>query len=234
MQRNGGKMTGQGDTTDAAEKGVPEDQAERQARADGRDRVRLHLLAALDGLGPRRGQTVEALKAEQAAVAERLCYMGETPLRALAECALRMAGALKQGAKGAPAFPEPAKIYAWAFVLQFPPPRSSDYVPSLMRSRLGDEAMDGGWHVELFRAARRGPPPPNDYIKARLRDEADENRRLLRRIVERVEADQASPDDRRYLAAWHRDKAEAEALVADGRAHRAAASKGAGADRGAA
>lgn len=215
----GGKMDSNGETSAA------EEQGDKLARAEGRALVRHYLIAALEGLGPRRGQAVEAMRAEQAAVAERLCYMAPENLRALAECALRMAGVLKAGPKQAPAWPEPAQIYAWAFVLQFPPPRSSDYVPSLMRSRMGDEAMDGGWHVQLYRHARRGPPPPNDYIKSKLREEADDNRRLLTRVVERVAAGMETPDDRRWLAAWHRDKAEAEALVDMGRGARAAAAR---------
>lgn len=203
--------------TEDAEKG------ERRARAEGRARVREILIAALAGLGPRRGQTVEAMHAEQAAVAERLHYMSEANLRALTECALRMAGAMKAGARQAPAWPEPSQLFAWAFVLQYPPPRSSDYVPSLMRSRLGDAAMDGGWHVQLFRAARRGPPPPNEYLQSRLREEAEDHRRQLARVVERVDAGMASPDDRRFLDAWHRDKAMAEALIEEGRNARLAA-----------
>lgn len=218
-------MDGRNEPDIGAQGDTGEDHGERLARAEGRALVRQHLITALEGLGARRGQTIEAMRAEQAAVAERLCYMKSDSLRALAECALRMAGVLGQGPKGAPAWPEPAKLFAWAFVLQFPPPRESDYVPSLMRSRLGDEAMDGGWHVQLFRAARRGPPPPNDYLKAKLREEADDCRRELRRVAEWVEAGRASPDHQKFLAAWHRDKAEAEALVYEGRAHRASAAR---------
>lgn len=228
-------MDGHDKPTDGGEAGTGEDRGERLARAEGRALVRHHLIAALDGLGPRRGQTVEAMRAEQAAVSERLCYMKPESLRALAECALRMAGTLRQGPKDSPAWPEPAKLFSWAFVLQFPPPRASDYVPSLMRSRLGDEAMDGGWHVQLFRQARRGPPPPNDYLKAKLRDEAEECRRELRMVAEWVEAGRATAEHQRFLAAWHRDKAEAEALVEEGRAHRAAAAvQGASGQQGAA
>lgn len=211
-------------TTDSAAEKAQQLAGERLARANGRALVRHHLIDALAGLGPRRGQTVNAMRAEQTAVADRLCYMSDTNLKGLAECALRMAGVFKAGVKHAPAWPEPAQIYAWAFVLQVPPPHQSDYVQSMMRSRLGSQAMTEGWHVALYRHVRRGPPPPVNFIvQTQLIPQAASDRAMLARIEERMAVQRHTPDDQRWLSAWSQARDEAEALVMAGREARAAA-----------
>jgi hypothetical protein len=221
----GAKMDSNGEVThDGAAEKAEQMVGEHLARAKGRALVRRHLIEALAGLAPRRGQTVDAMRAEQAAVVERLCYMSDTNLKGLAECALRMAGVFKAGVKQAPAWPEPAQIFAWAFVIQVPPPHESDYVQSMMRSRLGSQAMTEGWHVALYRHVRRGPPPPVNYIiQTALIPQSREAGAMCARIEERMAANMHTPDDQRWLAAWNRDRDEAEVLVMAGRAARAAA-----------
>jgi hypothetical protein len=197
-----------------------QDQAgEAEARAAGRARVREHLIAPLAGLARHRGQSVEAHDKEMAKLAERLAYMRETALKGLAELVLRQAGV---GKAARPTWPEIGVIIAWGYALQVPPPRDSDYVRSLMRSAMGARARDEGWMVELFRAARRFGPPPGAYVIGKLKDEARENVGILDRIRERSAAGMQTADDIRWLAAWHDDLREAEALVTDGDARRAA------------
>jgi hypothetical protein len=91
-----------------------------------------------------------------------------------------------------------------------------------MRSNLGHIAYEMGYHVELFRHARRFGPPPQRYLTFKLQDEARENQRQLDLCRERRDARCASPDQARWLDEWQRDREEAEAMVLDGEARRAA------------
>ncbi|NEX45197.1 hypothetical protein [Pseudotabrizicola algicola] len=195
------------------------DDGTEEARAAGRARVRELLIVPLAGL-KRSGGTPAA---EYERLADKLAYMREDALRGLCELVLRIAHNDRPpvGTKAARC-PAPALIQTWAYGLQPPPPAGTDYVPSIMRSALGREARDGGWHVELFRHARRVGPPPQSYERGKLLAQADENRRMLERVRERMAAGVATPDDRRWLAAWHDDVRAADALVEEGDARRAA------------
>jgi hypothetical protein len=195
------------------------DQAgESEARVAGRARVRALLIAPLAGLARHKGQSLKDHDRAMKAMVERLAYMGELQLRGLAELVLRNAGMTKLR----PSWPEVGVIIAWAYALQVPPPRDSDYVRSLMRSAMGARARDEGWMVELFRAAVRFGPPPGKYLEGQLKDEARDNVARLARVRERNHAGQASVEDMRWLARWHDDWREAEALVTDGCERRAA------------
>jgi hypothetical protein len=188
--------------------------------AAGKARVRAILLADLAGLvRPRRvGAADHAAALER--LAERLAYMGEEALRGLAVLVLTHAGRVARGAM--PVCPDPGTIIAWAYALQAPPPRSNAYVLSLLRSRLGEEARAGGWLLALYREAlRMGPPPPaSAFAKDRLRAVARDLAALQARVEERIAAGMGRAEDRAHLEAWHRDLALAEALVAEGVAHR--------------
>lgn len=198
-----------------------QDQAgEAEARAVGRARVRERLIAPLEGLARNRAaKSVGEHEAMLARLADRLSYMAAPALDGLAALVLRQAGI---GKAPRPTWPEFGVIVAWAYALQAPPARENDYVRSLMRSAMGARARDEGWMVELFRCARKFGPPPGSYLIGKLKDEARENRGILDRIRERNGAGMATADDLRWLAAWHDDWREAEALVADGDARRAA------------
>jgi hypothetical protein len=201
-----------------------QDQAgEAEARAAGRARVREHLVSPLAGLERPRKMTAAERDAALGRLADKLAYMTPAALDGLAELALRHAG-MVAGKGGVPRLPEEGMILAWAYAVQCPPSRLSAFVASVLGSRLGEEARDGGWLVELYREVRRvvAPPPKSDYAKGLLRDAAAENARRLERVRERNGNGVASPEDMRWLAAWHDDLRAAEALVAEGCARREA------------
>ena len=196
-----------------------QDDGTEEARAAGRARVRELLIVPLAGLKRSSGTPA----AEYDRLCDKLAYMAEDKLRGLCELVLRIAHNDRPPMPGKVArCPVPALIQTWAYGLQAPPPSGTDYVPSIMRSALGREARDGGWHVELYRHARRVGPPPQSYERGKLVAQAEENRRMLERVRERMAAGVASPDDRRWLAFWHDDLRAAEALVEEGDARRAA------------
>lgn len=207
--------------------GTQADDGADGAKAAGRARVRDLLLVPLAGLK----RPAKARAEDYDRLADQLAYMREDAVRGLCEFVLRIAGGSPVPV-AMPKCPEPGTIRAWAYAIQQPPPRDSDYVSSVMRSAMGREARDGGWHVALFRYLRRFGPPlaMSEYQKGKLRDEAAEGQRQLERVRERVAAGLAGADDRRWLAAWHEDSRTADALVDEGDARRAA--KAAAADAG--
>lgn len=185
----------------------------------GKTRVRDLLLVPLAGL--KRPSKAKAEDYDR--LADQLAYMRAEALRGLCEFVLRVAGGSPVPV-AVPKCPEPGTIRAWAYAIQQPPPRDSDYVSSVMRSAMGREARDGGWHVQLFRYLRRYGPPlgMSEYQKGKLRGQADEDLRQLDRVRERMGVGLAGTDDRHWLAAWHDDLRAAEALVDEGDARRAA------------
>ena len=85
---------------------------------------------------------------------------------------------------------------------------------SLIRSAMGRQAMAEGWAVELFQIAKKLGPPPGKYIIAKLRQDADANRHKRRVIRENIEVGRATLAEKDWLAAWHQDLAEIEAIQA--------------------
>ncbi|WP_276946610.1 hypothetical protein [Haematobacter massiliensis] len=141
-------------------------------------------------------------------LAAKLAYMAPDNLAGLRDLVNRMA----EGKDGA-AWPAEASVLKWAWTLQPPPPRESDYALSLIRSAMGRRAWDEGWAVELFQTARRLGPPPNRYAESQLRADADENCRRRIRVREWIEAGRATPDERAWLSRWHADRAEIAAIL---------------------
>lgn len=158
------------------------------------------------GMRKQRGMTAEKYLDFIARLERRLGYMSEVHLRGLAVL-------LTKGAKGKERnqWPDEVTIISCAYGLQRPPPRSCDYVASLMRSAMGRAARDLGYHVELFDVAKRYGPPPSKYVLAQLQARADENRGKVKIIRDRIARDAASADDRRWLA-WRLDQ-EAECMA---------------------
>lgn len=163
----------------------------------GRALVRERLIRYLEDLPRPRGVGAEAHARDLDKLAGRLAHMSPGALDGLREWALRL-GAGK-------ACPRVGLIESSALAMEPPPPQRSDYAASIIRSRMGREAMDGGYVVELFRHARRYGPPPQTYVIAKLRDEAALNRRRRSDMRALAEAGRLSPDDDRWLTAYWAD-----------------------------
>lgn len=198
--------------------GQNDQEAQMQADAAGKAVVREILLRPLSALPMPRGVQV----ADYERLADRLSYLNPEALRGLAEYALRQSGVART-TKGGSRRPLPELLRAWAYGIQPPPPHESEFVGSVMRSVLGAEARDGGWHVQLYRHLRRFGPPlaKSEYAKQQLRDQAERDRLELARVKERLGVGQQSRDDRIFMTAWHDDLRNAEALIEQGVARRA-------------
>ncbi len=175
-------------------------------KAEAKARVDALLIEPLAGLARKRGVSAEKHADMLERLRGRLAYMTDANLRGMCDLILRHAG------KGA--WPDEALVKAWAYALQCPPPRECDYAMSLIRSAMGRQAREEGWAVELFQVAKRLGPPPGRYIIRQMKEDAEKNRRRRLRISENIEAGLASDDDRAWLAAWHEDLAEIEAIQA--------------------
>lgn len=171
--------------------------AEREARVD-----RL-LIEPLAGLPRRRGVGAEAHDKMLHRLRERLAYMTDENLRGMHDLILRHAG------KG---WPEEAMVKAWAFTLQLPPPQECDYARSLIRSAMGRQALAEGWAVELYDVAKRLGPPPGKYVIRELKEAAERSQHRRKVIAENIRSGLASEDDKRWLAHWHRELQEIEAI----------------------
>ncbi|WP_182911453.1 hypothetical protein [Paracoccus sp. JM45] len=133
-----------------------------------------------------------------------MTYMSDNNLRAMVDLIARHA------TKGI--WPEEGLIRSWAMTIQCPPPRDSAYAQSLIKSAMGRQAMAEGWAVELFQIAKRLGPPPGKYIITRLKQDADSNRHKRRVIRENIEAGRATLAEKQWLADWHDDLTEIEAI----------------------
>ena len=177
-------------------------------RTDAEARVDALLLEPLAGLKAQRGVTAE--KHERMLVRLRgwLAYMSDENLRGMHDLIVRHA------VKGV--WPAEGLIKHWATALQLPPPRECDYARSLIRSAMGRQARAEGWAVELYQIAKKLGLPPTKYFISGLKDEAEDNRRRRQRVSENIAAGLASAEDRHWLAAWHQDMAEIEAIQSAG------------------
>lgn len=185
------------------------------------------LIEPLSGL-PRPRRVAEAQHRENLdRLAKKLSYMTEGGLRGLVELCLGFAGTAGLKGRVTPTCPADGLILAWGYALEAPPVQRSDYPASVLRSAMGRRCHDGGMGVELLRMARRYGPPPQSYSLIALRDEADENRRRRTALREALAAGSPlSPDQDRWLKAWHDDALIVEQLVAEGDERRAAREEG--------
>jgi len=176
-------------------------------------RVRAQLFAPLEAAGMQRpgGMTVAGYEEMRARLCRALAHMSDRSLRGLAEVVTRHA----QG-RQVDRWPKEVTLKSWAFRIQPPPARRSDYVASLMTSAMGRAAQDQGYHVELFMLARRLGPPPSRYDLGRLRHEAEENRRMREIARRQIDHESASVDQRQWLAWYDRNETECLALMAAG------------------
>ena len=181
------------------------------ARTEAEVRVEALLLEPLAGLKAQRGVTAEKHEKMLTRLRGWLSYLSDENLRGMHDLIVRHA------VKGL--WPGEGLIKHWATTLQLPPPQECDYARSLIRSAMGRQATAEGWAVELYQIAKKLGPPPGKYFISGLKDEAEDNRRRRQRISERIGYGDASAEDRHWLAAWHHDLAEIEAIqsaVSDG------------------
>jgi hypothetical protein len=196
------------DTTTATECSQTDSTVALPGPKPGRALVRELLTGPLSALRRPRGVSAAVHEAALEKLTSKLAYLGPQALAGLTEVALRHAGTT-----AVPTCPDPAIVLAWAYALQCPPPRDSDYAASLIRSALGRQAMDEGWVVPLLRIARRLGPPPGRYSILQLKDQAEDDRRRRREIAGLIDSGEAGSESRAWLDRWHRDLAECEALL---------------------
>lgn len=185
----------------------------------GRDRVRAHLIRPLeaDGLIRPKGVTVEAHAAFLAKLVDRLAYLDNPLLTVLAEVVLREA--VGRARNQWPAF---ATIWNTAIRLREPPDDERHIMVTWLRSVEGPRAIEAGYAVELRRWLRIHGRPPGTFPMAQIRDQARDNARQRELIADRSRRGVATRDDEQWLAAYQREQAQCQALVADGVAHREA------------
>ena len=187
-------------------------------RTSGRALVREVLVAGLTGWQRPRKVNAAGFVAMVDRLCDRLAYLDHAALSGLLDLIQRHAGAVPPAV---PRWPDAGVIEAWASVMWPRPVTDRDgYVRSLLRSRMGRDARDGGWLVELMRHARRAGPPPLSYSLHRLRDAAADARRRRDRMTERPE--QVTGEERGWWAVYEADLARALALVAEGEGRGAA------------
>lgn len=184
---------------------------DEQALKEGKDRVRRHLTGLLAGRGMvrRPGVSVADHAATLASIEARLAYLSADQLDALAEVVERHAGGKHRNR-----WPAEASVMNWAVRIQAPPPSDSRFVRSYMASAPGRRALEQDYVTELWRHIKHhGPRPLTGYELTKIRDEADQNRRLRLRIKGQIERGVAGPADMAWLDAYWRDRERAVALV---------------------
>lgn len=169
---------------------------ESDALKAGKERVRQHLINPLTSQGMKRagGLTVAQHEAAMEGLAARLAYLTVPNIEALAEIV-----AAHGTGKNKDRWPAELVICNWARQLQEPPPSDSRFVTTYLRSRVGRQARAEGWAVELYLSIKKFGQPPNSYVVATLRQEADKNMRSRLRIEEEARGGTVAPQDRQWL-----------------------------------
>lgn len=197
----------------------------------GRAVVRSVFLARLDAAGlvrPKRASVAEH-EARLSQVVDYLSYMSRANLAALAEVVLT-----SQARAKSIEWPSEATIRLWAETIQRRPFRENRIMRSWLGSVEGPVAEARGHLVELYRHLRKTglPPQRGPYADHLMAQEAQDNRRRVALIEEKLAAEVASPEERAWLAEYRRDEQDARALVDAGRARRDGVVQGEGADNG--
>ncbi|WP_099827402.1 hypothetical protein [Oceaniglobus indicus] len=163
---------------------------------EGEARVRALLVEQLQRLGLMRpgGMTVVAFDAMLREVCQRLAYMSEAGLMALAEVM-----AERPGGRGGDRFPLAVTILKEAMVIEPPAEDASPLIRKVFASPVGLGALDEGYAPELMgwlRANRRWPQP---FVLNQRRDEARDAVRRLEHLETRLARGEALTSDE---AAW--------------------------------
>lgn len=158
---------------------------DEQAQKDGQKRVRILLIDQLERMGLTKpaGMTKAQLAAMQDELCQRLAYMSEDGLGALAE---DMAG--RGGGKERDRFPLAARVLEQARRIEAPQADASPLVRKVFAARLGQEALARGFAPELMRWLRANRQWPTSYVVKGIEDGARDNLRRaedLRMGIER-------------------------------------------------
>lgn len=187
----------------------------------GRARVRALLIEPLEAGGMRKSPrvTVDDHKAMLAKMADKVGYLTDLQLEALGEYLIKQAGE-------AQVWPKLNIILQAAWSLAPEPNDQSAYVQSVLESRLGEQALNEGWHAELLKAMRlKRPVPRGEYMMREMRDKRDRNEGHLDRARDRVRRGVASADDRAFIEAYQRGRETARAMIEQGIQKRGGAGK---------
>lgn len=187
------------------------------ATESARERVRRILIRPLlaEGAVRPRKVTAEAHEAELAKLAEKLAYLDAPMLETLAEVVRGMMGGARHNEW--PAF---LTIWGEATRLRQPPDDERHIMVTWLRSVEGPVAQAGGYLVELHGYLRKFGRPPNEFAMKQIRSEAEQNRRDMDRIRDRIARGVAGEGERAALAQYMRRLEACQQLVADGAAKR--------------
>jgi len=198
-------------------------------RSEGRERVRRLLLDRLDEAGMKRpkSMTVEAHNRCRGRLVEELDHMSAESLEALADLVIE-----NPRGRGRDEWLPEATIRSMARMLEPRPVEKSRLLTSWLASVEGPAALAGGYLVELYRHLLAHPNvPPSRFQIDRLRDEAYAARRTLAATARRHQAGTANADELASAELYRRHASQAEAIVAEGAARRAARAEGAADER---
>ncbi len=147
---------------------------DEQAQKDGEKRVQALLVDQLERMGLMRParMTKAQFVAMQGEVCQRLAYMSEDGLGALAE---DMAG--RGGGKERDHFPLAPRILERAMHIEPPQAGASPLVRKVFAARLGQEALARGFAPELMRWLRANRQWPTSYVVKGIEDGARDNLR---------------------------------------------------------
>ncbi|WP_417257367.1 hypothetical protein [Celeribacter sp.] len=175
----------------------------------GRARVRALLIDPLEEGGMRKGPRVSVgdHKDAMTKLADRVGYMSDAGLRGLGEYLIKFAGERQ-------VWPAMNVILAQAWGMEMPPSKESDYVQSVLSSRLGEEALRGGWHAELLTDMRKKRPVPTGvYAKKLLAERAQGNRDRAAVYADRIKRGVGTDEARAFVDGYAAMKAEAAAII---------------------
>jgi hypothetical protein len=160
-------------------------------------RVREILIEPLERRGLARPASLTRVQFEAmvADLCARLAYMSPANLAALEEQV-----AANPAGKDRDRLPIGNKILDWAAMIQPPEESVSPLMRAVFASRIGREALAEGWAPELLGNLRRVRQFPGAFAASQIRSAADEARRRMIVLEERLAAGQELHADDR---AWH-------------------------------
>ncbi|MEY8117633.1 hypothetical protein AB9F26_05100 [Falsihalocynthiibacter sp. BN13B15] len=165
----------------------------------GKERVRDLLIAPLVELGMKRkrGDTVEAHDKMLDNLAAILAYMDAPNLKGLKSVMIGLAGG-----KARDQWPSQISFLNNAKRFQEPEASDSEMVHSLIGSKAGQRAYEGGYLVEFYSDLKAGKHVLGSYAERNLRERGAANKRRLDRIRAQQDRDTALPSDLNWMAGY--------------------------------